>query len=301
MMHTGISHNTHLKNILSPYPSILCQTSQHLINRFPDTHTQHFCSMLQRIIRPHDHICTILRLRIHPALNCQSPPIRTIQQISRNSSRPNIKSRQTPPTSFLPHFQNPPSTVNHIPFVRIPAHPIQFTRQLQIHLHLPRLNLTICLRQRIQQPLPVRPHLPCFRLLQLNLSHPQSRFKHNLSVKSIRQNLLITSPVQCLHYTSLTFTNPHLTRLNNFTINLNQTLPTFPQTATRRIRLQSRSNLSFQYRCPNLHLYLNPFTHKLNPSHKKTSHISNPNTTTTNEQLRKIFYFMCICRGLRYS
>ena len=128
--------------------------------------------MLQRIIRPHDHIRTILRLRIHPALNCQSPPIPTIQQIPRNGSRPNIKRCQTPPTSFLPHFQNPPSTVNHIPFIRIPAHPIQFTRQLQIHLHLPRLNLTICLRQRIQQPLPVRPLLPCFRLLQLNLSHP---------------------------------------------------------------------------------------------------------------------------------
>ena len=172
MMHTGISHNTHLKNILSPYPSILCQTSQHLINRFPNTHTQRFRSMLQPIIGPHDHICTILRLRIHPALNCQSPPICTIQQIPCNGSRPNIKRCQTPPTSFLPHFQNPPSTVNHIPFIRIPAHPIQFTRQLQIHLHLPRLNLTICLRQRIQQPLPVRPILPCFRLLQLNLSHP---------------------------------------------------------------------------------------------------------------------------------
>ena len=67
--------------------------------------------MLQRIIRPHDHIRTILRLRIHPALNCQSPPIRTIQQIPRNGSRPNIKRCQTPPTSFLPHFQNPPNSI----------------------------------------------------------------------------------------------------------------------------------------------------------------------------------------------
>ena len=87
-----------------------------------------------------------------------------------------------------------------------------------------------------------------------------------------RQNLFIASPVQCLHYTSLTFTNPNLTRLNNFTINLNQTLPTFPQTATRRIRPQTRPNLSFQHRHPGIHFYLNPFTHKLNPSHKNLPH-----------------------------
>ena len=91
----------------------------------------------------------------------------------------------------------------------------------------------------------------------------QKIFNSIEEIKDTLADMISEFDVQCLHCTNFTHTNPHLTRLNHFPINLNQTLSTFTKPTTRRIRSQPRPDLSLQHRSSIFHLYLNILTHKL--------------------------------------
>ena len=91
VMHTGISHNTDLIDILRLFSRFFTKCTDKFFQKHSDTRRKFLCTMLQRIIGTHDNIRTIFCLYVQSTCCCQLFSCSSIQKIPGYGCCSNIK------------------------------------------------------------------------------------------------------------------------------------------------------------------------------------------------------------------
>ena len=115
MVHAGISHNADLQDISLLPVCLGGKASGHDIQFLADAAAQGFCPMGERIVRPHDHISSVLCLRIHPALHGQNPSVGRIQKIACQCGGADVKGGKAEISPFGADIQDLTRCMCHIP------------------------------------------------------------------------------------------------------------------------------------------------------------------------------------------
>ena len=192
--------------------------------------------MLQSMIRPHDHICAILSLWVHSALESQLLPGQCIHKIADHRRCTYIKSRKTDFFLFSADIQDLISCTDHIPFFCF------FSAAVKLRCNFSIRQNRFFHIQLFCQPLPFRAVVSCLRFLKNHFFLFQIRPERNRSLHSFCKDLLFLASGQCIYFkVTVDF---RLTCKHHVIFYFNTTFPALSPASARCIRNQ----LCFSFR-----------------------------------------------------
>ena len=263
MVHAGVARHAYLQEIRPLSPGASDKAPDHVVQFPADASGQRFGPAGKRIIGTHDHIGTVLRLRIHPAL-------RRVQKEPGQRRRTEIKGGQTVVSFLILNIQNLPIRMRNmaVPALFYPF--IERGRQFRVRQEL---SGVFCsgFRQGREHPFPIRTPVSGDRLFQRNGVDRDSRPESHRSGKSFRQHdgLFQGGKAGCIDMKVLL--NLRLAGLYGLPVYRHLTFPAGARPAAGRVRKKAGQPFRLQNRSALRHFDLSFLSVKIYLVHTDSS------------------------------